>query len=85
MSYVYQLQRKVVAHKIYNGCSSCIKKAGTVLSDSSTNEENKIKYEKEERPERIFNAKWFEGRPWLKYDRDWREENAMTCTTRKYG
>jgi hypothetical protein len=27
------------------------------------------------RPEWIFNAKWCEGRPWLKYDRD---ENAMT-------
>ena len=27
-----------------------------------------------------FNAKWCEGRPWLKYDRD---ENVMTCT--KYG
>jgi hypothetical protein len=26
-------------------------------------------------PKRIFNAKWCEGRPWLKYDHD---ENAMT-------
>ena len=32
------------------------------------------------RPERFFNAKWCEGRPLLKYDRD---ENAMTCTTTK--
>ena len=35
------------------------------------------------RPERIFNAKWCEGCPWLKYDHD---ENVMTgtiCT--KYG
>ena len=67
------------------GARPVLKRQAQVLSDSSTNEENKIKYEKEERPERIFNAKWFEGRPWLKYDRDWREENAMTCTTRKYG
>jgi hypothetical protein len=42
-----------------------------------------LNYEKEKRPERIFNAKWCEGRPWLKYDRD---ENVMTCTIcTKYG
>ena len=40
------------------------------VSDSATNAEKKIKYEKEKRPEWIFNAKWCEGRPWLKYDRD---------------
>ena len=67
------------------GARPGLKRQAQVLSDSSTNAENKIKYEKEERPERIFNAKWCEGRPWLKYDRDWREENAMTCTTTKYG
>lgn len=70
-----------MAHKIYKGCSSWIKKAGT--SDSATNAEKRFKYEKEKRPERIFNAKWCEGRPWLKYDRD---ENVMTCTIcTKYG
>jgi hypothetical protein len=43
----------------------------------------RFKYEKEKRPERIFNAKWCEGHPWLKYDRD---ENVMTCTIcTKYG
>jgi hypothetical protein len=45
------------------GARPVLKRQAQVLSDSSTNEENKIKYEKEERPERIFNAKWFEGRP----------------------
>jgi hypothetical protein len=54
----------LVAHQIYKGCSSWIKK--TQKKDL-----------KEKRPERIFNAKWCEGRPWLKYDRD---ENVMTCT-----
>ena len=42
-----------------------------------------FKYEKEKRPEfkkRIFNAKWCEGRSWLKYDRD---GNVMTCTKGK--
>ena len=35
------------------------------------------------RLEWIFNAKWCEGRPWLKSDRD---ENVMTCTIcTKYG
>ena len=34
-------------------------------------------------PKPIFNAKWCEGRPWLKYNRD---ENVMTCTIcTKYG
>ena len=70
-----------MAHKIYKECSSWIKK--TVTSDSATNAEKRFKYEKEKRPERIFNAKWCEGRPWLKYDRD---ENVMTCTIcTKYG
>ena len=64
----YQLQRNVVAHKIYKGCSSWIKKAGT--SHNAINAEKRFKYEKEKRPERIFNEKWCEGRPWLKYDRD---------------
>jgi hypothetical protein len=43
-------------------------------------QKKRFKYEKEKRPEQIFSAKWCEGRPWLKYDRD---ENVMTCT--KYG
>jgi hypothetical protein len=63
----YQLQRNVVTHKIYKGCSSWIRKAGT--SDSATNAEKRFKYEKEKRSERIFNAKWCKGSPWLKYDR----------------
>jgi len=76
----YQLQRNVVAHKIYKikGRLSWIKKAGT--SHNATNAKKRFKYEKEKRPERIYNAKWCEGRPWLKYDCD---ENVMTCT--KYG
>jgi hypothetical protein len=37
------------------GCSSWIKKAGT--SDSATNAEKRFKYEKENRPEWIFNVK----------------------------
>ena len=49
--------------KFTMGARPVLKRQAQVLSDSSTNEENKIKYEKEERPERIFNAKWFEGRP----------------------
>ena len=64
----YQFQRNVVAHKIYKGCSSWIKKAGT--SHNAINAEKRFKYEKEKRPEWIFNEKWCEGRPWLKYDRD---------------
>ena len=43
-------------------------------------QKKRFKYEKVKRPDWIFNAKWCEGRPWLKYDRD---ENVMTCT--KYG
>ena len=70
-----------MAHQIYKGCSSWIKKAGT--RDSATNAEKRFKYEKEKRPERIFNAKQCEGHPWLKYDCD---ENVMTCTIcTKYG
>jgi hypothetical protein len=54
-----------------------------VTSNSATNAEQRFKYEKEKRTERIFNAKWCEGRPWLKYDCD---ENVMTCTIcTKYG
>ena len=64
----------LVSHQIYKRWSSWIKKAGT--SDSATNAEKRFKYEKEKRSERIFNAKWRKGRPWLKYDRD---ENVMTC------
>jgi hypothetical protein len=37
-------------------------------------QKKRFKYEKEKRPEQIFSAKWCEGRPWLKYDRD---ENVM--------
>jgi hypothetical protein len=60
---------------------SWIEKAGT--SDSATKAEKRFKYEKEKRPEWIFNTKWCEGRPWLTYDRD---ENVMTCTIcTKYG
>jgi hypothetical protein len=44
-----------MAHQIYKGCSSWIKKAGT--RDSATNAEKRFKYEKEKKPERIFNAK----------------------------
>jgi hypothetical protein len=46
-----------VAHKIYKGCSSWIKKAGT--SHNATNAEKRFKFEKEKRPERIFNARSF--------------------------
>jgi hypothetical protein len=60
-----------------------LKRLAQVTSDSATNAEKRFKYEKEKRSERIFNAKWCEGRPWLKYDRD---ENVMTCTIcTKYG
>jgi hypothetical protein len=52
-----------------------MKKAGT--RDSATNAEKRFKYEKEKRPERIFNAKWCKGRSRLKYDRD---ENVMICS-----
>ena len=88
ISYMYVLPaskkcRGLVAHQIYKGCSSWIKKAGT--SHNATNAEKRFKYEKpkEKTPERIFNTKWYEGHPWLKYDRD---ENVMTCTIcTKYG
>ena len=73
----YQLQRCLVAHQIYRGCLSWIK------SDRATNAEKRFKYEKQKRLERIFKAKWCEGRSWLKYNRD---ENVMTCTIcTKYG
>jgi hypothetical protein len=57
-----------VAHQIYKGCLSWIK------SDSATNAEKRFKYEKQKRLERIFKAKWCEGRSWLKYNRD---ENVL--------
>ena len=66
--------------KFIKGARPGLKRPAQVTSDSATNAEKRFKYEKEKRPERIFNAKWCEGRPWLKYDRD---ENVMTCT--KYG
>jgi hypothetical protein len=58
--------KSLVAHQIYKGCSSWIKKAGT--SHNATNAEKRFKYEKpkEKTPERIFNTKWYEGR---KYSR----------------
>jgi hypothetical protein len=60
-----------------------LKRPVQVTSNSATNAEQRFKYEKEKRTERIFNAKWCEGRPWLKYDCD---ENVMTCTIcTKYG
>ena len=64
--------------KFIMGARPGLKRSAQVLhvSDSATNAEKKFKYEKEKRPEQIFNAKWCEGRPWLKYDRD---ENVMTC------
>jgi hypothetical protein len=45
-----------------------LKRPVQVTSNSATNAEQRFKYEKEKRTERIFNAKWCEGRPWLKYD-----------------
>jgi hypothetical protein len=69
--------------KFIKGARPGLKRPAQVTSDSATNAEKRFKYEKEKRPERIFNAKWCEGRPWLKYDRD---ENVMTCTIcTKYG
>jgi hypothetical protein len=56
------------------GARPGFKRPTQVTSDSA---EKRFKYKKEKRSERIFNAKWCEGRPWLKYDRD---ENVMTCT-----
>jgi hypothetical protein len=41
----------------------------------------RFKYEKEKRPEWIFNAKWCEGRPWLKYNRD---ENVILGILHKH-
>ena len=62
------------------GARPGFKRPTQVTSDSA---EKRFKYEKEKRSERIFNAKWCEGRSWLKYDRD---ENVMTCTIcTKYG
>ena len=52
----YQLQRNVVAHKIYKGGLSWIKKAGT--SHNATNAEKRFKYEKEKRPKRIH-VDWY--------------------------
>jgi hypothetical protein len=69
--------------KFIKGARPGLKRPAQVTSDSATNAEKRFKYEKEKRPERIFNANWCEGRPWLKYDRD---ENVMTCTIcTKYG
>ena len=47
------------------GARPGLKRPAQVLhvSDSATNAEKKIKYEKEKRSERIFNANWCEGRP----------------------
>jgi len=83
MSYHVQLQRNVVAHKIYNikDARPGLKRLAQVTMQQM--QKKRFKYEKEKRPERIYNAKWCEGRPWLKYDRD---ENVMTCTIcTKYG
>ena len=66
--------------KFIKGARPGLKRLAQVTSDSATNTEKRFKYEKEKRPERVFNAKWCEGRPLLNYDRD---ENVMTCT--KYG
>ena len=65
------------------GARPVLKRPAQVASDSATNAEKRFKYEQEKMPKRIFNAKWCEGCPWLKYDRD---ENVMTCTIcTKYG
>jgi hypothetical protein len=69
--------------KYIKGAPPGLKRLTQVTSDSATNAEKIFKYEKKKRPEWIFNVKWCEGRPWLKYDRD---ENVMTCTICiKYG
>ena len=69
--------------KFIKRARSGLKRLAQVTSDSATNEEKRFKYEKETRSERIFNAKWCEGRHWLKYDGD---ENVMICTIcTKYG
>jgi hypothetical protein len=39
-----------------------LKRPVQVTSNSATNAEQRFKYEKEKRTERIFNAKWCEGR-----------------------
>ena len=49
--------------KFIMGARPGLKKPAQVLSDSATNAEKKIRYEKEKRPERFFNANWCEGRP----------------------
>ena len=61
--------------KFIKGARPGLKRLAQVTSDSATNAEKRFKYEKEKRSERIFNAKWCKGRPWLKYDCD---ENVMT-------
>jgi hypothetical protein len=49
--------------KFITGAGSGLKRPAQVTSDSAINAEKRLKYEKEKRPERIFNAKWCEGRP----------------------
>ena len=61
--------------KFKKGACPGLKRPAQVTSDSATNAEKRFKYEKEKKSEWIFNAKWCEGRPWLKYDCD---ENVMT-------
>ena len=53
--------------KYIKGAPPGLKRLTQVTSDSATNAEKIFKYEKKKRPERIFNVKWCEGRPWLKY------------------
>jgi hypothetical protein len=60
-----------------------LKSINNLLQKVQQMQKKRFKYEKVKRPDWIFNAKWCEGRPWLKYDRD---ENVMTCTIcTKYG
>jgi len=78
LSYV-QLKKMLWPIKFVKGARPGLKRP----ADSATNADKRYKYENEKRPERIFNIKWCEGRPWLHYDRD---ENIMTCTIcTKYG
>jgi lipopolysaccharide/colanic/teichoic acid biosynthesis glycosyltransferase len=56
--------------KFIKGARPGLKRPAQVTSDSATNTEKRFKYEKEKRPEQVFNAKWCEGRPLLNYDRD---------------
>ena len=56
--------------KFIKGARPGLKRPAQVTSDSATNAEKRFKYEKEKRPEQIFNEKWCEGCPWLKYDCD---------------